>query len=127
VTRLGDVTFERANGVLVARLTGELDMSNAEDIGSAVLEATSNDAVGVILDLSAVEYLDSAGIYVVFGMRSRLRARGQSLRLNVPVGSPVAGALRLAGVQRHIDVVDTVERGIEEMQATRGTDAGSSL
>jgi anti-sigma B factor antagonist len=127
VTRLGDVTFERANGVLVARLTGELDMSNAEDIGSAVLEATSNDAVGVILDLSAVEYLDSAGIYVVFGMRSRLRARGQSLRLNVSVGSPVDDALRLAGVQSHVDVVDTVERGIEEMQATQGTDAGSGL
>jgi anti-sigma B factor antagonist len=127
VTRLGDVTFERANGVLVARLTGELDMSNAEDIGSAVLEATSKDAVGVILDLSAVEYLDSAGIYVVFGMRSRLRARGQSLRLNVSVGSPVDDALRLAGVQSHVDVVDTVERGIEEMQATQGTDAGSGL
>ncbi len=126
MTRLGDVTFERANRVLVARLTGELDMSNAEDIGSAVLEATSNDAVGVVLDLSAVEYLDSAGIYVVFGMRSRLRARGQILRLNVPAGSPVDDALRLAGVQRHVEVVDTVERGIEEMQATQSTDAGSS-
>ena len=117
MTRLGDVTFQSESDVLVARLTGELDMSNAEDIGSAVLEATPNDALGVVLDLSGVQYLDSAGIYVVFGMRSRLRARGQNLRLNVPGGSPVDDALRLAGVQRHVEVVDTVERGVEELQA----------
>jgi anti-anti-sigma factor len=116
VTRLGDVTFQHESDVLVARLTGELDMSNAEDIGSAVLEATPNGARGVVLDLSGVQYLDSAGIYVVFGMRSRLRARGQNLRLTVPGGSPVDDALRLAGVQRHVDVVDTVERGVEELQ-----------
>ena len=116
MTRLGDVTFQHVSDVLVARLTGELDMSNAEDIGSAVLEATPNGARGVVLDLSGVQYLDSAGIYVVFGMRSRLRARGQNLRLTVPGGSPVDDALRLAGVQRHVDVVDTVERGVEELQ-----------
>jgi anti-sigma B factor antagonist len=125
VTRLGDVTFKREGDVLVARLTGELDMSNAEDIGSAVLDATPHDAVGVIVDLSGVQYLDSAGIYVVFGMRSRLRARGQSLRLNIPSGSPVDDALRLAGVQRHVEVVDTVERGIEELQAGEASDPAS--
>jgi anti-sigma B factor antagonist len=125
VTRLGDVTFEHESDVLVARLVGELDMSNAEDLGSAVLDATPNDAIGVILDLSGVQYLDSAGIYVVFGMRSRLRARGQSLRLTVPGGSPVEDALRLAGVQRHVEVVETVERGIQELQESETT--GSEL
>lgn len=125
MTRLGDVTFARESDVLVARLTGELDMSNAEDIGSAVLEATPHDAVGVILDLSGVQYLDSAGIYVVFGMRSRLRARGQSLRLNIPGGSPVDDALRLAGVQRHVEVVETVEQGIEELQEGEASDPAS--
>jgi anti-sigma B factor antagonist len=117
VTRLADVTFERHDAALVARISGELDMSNAEDIGSAVLEATPNDVLGVILDLSGVRYLDSAGIYVVFGLRSRLRARGQRLRLTIPAGSPVDDALRLAGVQRHVDVVDTVQEGVRDLHA----------
>jgi anti-anti-sigma factor len=123
--RLGDVTFERHDNVLVARLAGEVDMSNAEDIGAAVLQSTDNDALGVVLDLASVQYLDSAGIYVVFGMRSRLRARGQVLRLVVPAGSPVEDALRLAGVQRHVDVVDTVEQGIEAVQAGEAVDPSS--
>jgi anti-sigma B factor antagonist len=125
VTRLGDVTFERRGDVLVARLIGEIDMSNAESIGSAVLEATGNDALGVVLDLTSVQYLDSAGIYVVFGMRSRLRARGQGLRLVIPDGSPVDDALRLAGVQRHVDVVDTVERGVQAVQTGEAADPSS--
>jgi anti-anti-sigma factor len=115
--RLGDVTFERRDDVLVARLTGEVDMSNAEGIGAAVLEATGNETLGVVLDLTDVRYLDSAGIYVVFGMRSRLRARGQVLRLVIPGASPVDDALRLAGVQRHVDVVETVDQGVQAVQA----------
>jgi anti-anti-sigma factor len=123
--RLGDVTFERRDEVVVAHLSGELDMSNAEDIGSAVLGAMDNEALGVVLDLTHVQYLDSAGIYVVFGMRSRLRARGQVLRLAIPAGSPVDDALRLAGVQRHVDVVETVEEGIEAVQAGEAADPTS--
>jgi anti-sigma B factor antagonist len=123
--RLGDVTFDRQGDVLVAHLTGEIDMSNAEGIGSAVLDATGNDAYGVVLDLTDVQYLDSAGIYVVFGMRSRLRARGQVLRLVIPDGSPVDDALRLAGVQRHVDVVDTVAQGVEAVQAGEAGDPTS--
>jgi anti-anti-sigma factor len=92
-------------------------MSNAEGIGAAVLEATGNETLGVVLDLTDVRYLDSAGIYVVFGMRSRLRARGQVLRLVIPGASPVDDALRLAGVQRHVDVVETVDQGVQAVQA----------
>jgi anti-sigma B factor antagonist len=115
--RLGDVAFEHEGDVVVARLRGEIDMSNAENIGSAVLEATGNDALGVVLDLSDVDYLDSAGIYVVFGMRTRLKARGQLMRLVIPDGSPVDDALRLAGVQRHVDVADSVSNAVQAVQA----------
>jgi anti-anti-sigma factor len=125
MTGLGDVTFERRGDVLIARLTGEIDMSNAENIGAAVLETTGNDALGVVLDLSGVQYLDSAGIYVVFGMRSRLRARGQLLRLAVPEGSPVDDALRLAGVQRHVDVLESVEDGVQAVQEGEAADPSS--
>jgi anti-sigma B factor antagonist len=111
------MSFEADGEVLVVRLAGEIDMSNAEDLGSAVLEATPNDALGVILDLSNVQYLDSAGIYVIYGIRGRLKARDQLLRLVVPAGSPVHDALRLAGVHGHGDVVETVEQGVRAARA----------
>ena len=74
-------------------------MSNAEDMGATVIAATPSEARGVVLDLSRVDYVDSAGIYVIFGMRTSLQARGQTLILVIPADSPVHDTLRLAGAQ----------------------------
>ena len=116
---LGDVQITLVDHALVARLTGEIDMSNAEEIGATVIGATPNEAQGVVLDLSGVDYLDSAGIYVLYGMRSSLHARGQSLILVIPPQSPVYDALRLSGAERPGEVAGTVE------EAVRATDRSS--
>src|ERR1700761_5696449 len=96
---LADVQITHAPGALVAALIGEVDMSNAEELGATVIAATPGDARGVVLDLSEVDYLDSAGIYVIHGMRASLLARGQTLVLVIPDSSPVHDALRLSGAK----------------------------
>jgi len=106
---LADVQITLDSGALIARVTGEVDMSNAEEVGARVIGATPNEAQGVILDLSGVEYLDSVGIYVIFGMRASLHARGQSLILVIPGASPVHDSLRLAGAERPGEVAEAVD------------------
>jgi anti-anti-sigma factor len=109
---LADVQITLAPNALVAHVSGEVDMSNAEEMGATVIGATPNEAQGVVLDLSWVEYLDSAGIYVIYGMRSSLQARGQALILVIPPGSPVHDALRLAGAEHPGEVTETVEGAV---------------
>ena len=106
---LADVQITLAANALVAQVTGEIDMSNAEEMGETVIAATPNAASGVVLDLSKVEYLDSAGIYVIYGMRSSLQARGQSLILGIPPRSPVHDALRLSGAEHPGEVTEAVD------------------
>ena len=120
---LGDVQITLAQHALVARLTGEIDMSNAEEMGATVIGATPNEAQGVVLDLSAVDYLDSAGIYVIYGMRSSLQARGQSLILVMPESSPVHDALRLSGAERPGEIAATVEDALHAIE--RSSPAGA--
>jgi anti-anti-sigma factor len=105
---LADIQITHTPGAIVAHLTGEVDMSNAEDLGAAVIGATPNDAQGVVLDLSRVDYLDSAGIYVIHGMRASLQARGQAIVLVIPSDSPVHDALRLSGADRPGELVADV-------------------
>jgi len=112
---LGDIHLIKDGDVLVVHLSGEIDMSNAEQIGTRILESTPNEAMGIVLDFAAVRYLDSAGIYVVFGMRDRLRARGQTLSIVIPPASPVHDALRLAGV--NAETVETVEEGVRTVRS----------
>jgi anti-anti-sigma factor len=106
---LADVQITLAPSALIAHVTGEVDMSNAEEVGATVIGATPNEAGGVILDLSGVDYLDSAGIYVIYGMRTSLQARGQVLILVIPPSSPVHDSLRLAGAERPGEVADAVD------------------
>jgi anti-sigma B factor antagonist len=120
---LADVQISHAPGALVARLIGEVDMSNAEDLGATVIGATPSDARGVVLDLSAVEYLDSAGIYVIHGMRASLLARGQSLVLVIPADSPVHDALRLSGAERPGELVEALDAALRALDTSSPADA----
>src|ERR1700746_3616650 len=106
---LADVQITRTSTALIAHVTGEVDMSNAEDVGATVIGATPNEAEGAILDLSGVDYLDTAGIYVIYAMRAGFQARGQVLILVIPPGSPVRDSLRLAGAERPGEVAGAVE------------------
>ena len=92
-------------------------MSNAEELGATVMGATPQDAYGVVLDLSAVEYLDSAGIYVIHGMRASLQSRGQNLVLVIPARSPVHDALRLSGAERPGEVVEELDAALRALNA----------
>jgi anti-anti-sigma factor len=120
---LGDVQISHAPGAIVARLVGEIDMSNAEDLGVTVIGATPNGARGVVLDLSDVEYVDSAGIYVIHGMRASLQARGQNLVLVIPGRSPVHDALRLSGAERPGEVVEDLAAALRLLDSSPSSDA----
>ena len=112
--KLADVQFSAHERVVVARLTGEVDLSNAQGIEGAIAEATPNHAVALILDVSALDYLDSAGIHLIYKLREKLRARGQTLRLVIPAQSPANDALRLAGVSQAVDTAQTLEAALQE-------------
>ncbi|HTU31172.1 MAG TPA: STAS domain-containing protein [Solirubrobacteraceae bacterium] len=116
---LGDVQFTRRAGMLVAELTGEIDLSNAESVGQAIAETTSNLDAGVVLDLSALRYLDSAGIQFMFRLREQLRTRGQSFALVIPAQSASNDALRLAGVTLHVETFETQRDALRSAAADR--------
>ena len=83
--------------VLDATLSGEVDLSNAVEIEIALERAIPNTARGMVLDLSGLEYLDSAGIRMLIGLANRLRWHRQQLCVVAPDGSRVRSVLELAG------------------------------
>ena len=113
---LADLRFERAGSVVVARLTGDVDMSNAGDVGAALDRVLTNDKLALVVDLTDVDYFDSAGIHLIFDLRERLRVRGLALRLVVPEGSSARATLHLAGVLRTIEVDQTLDEALASAQ-----------
>jgi anti-sigma B factor antagonist/stage II sporulation protein AA (anti-sigma F factor antagonist) len=115
--RLADLQLTSADDAVIARLTGEIDMSNARELRAAITDATPNHALGVVLDLSDVTYIDSAGIHMLYRLGESLRNRGQTLRVVIPPSSPASAALRLAGLNRNTDMVEAVDEGLRAIAA----------
>ena len=88
----------------VIRLIGEVDISNAGDVGRAIEAAVPNDALDVAIDLSATRYLDSAGLSLLVRLSQRLEARRQRLRLVIPMDSPVRAVVELTGLPKVLGV-----------------------
>jgi anti-anti-sigma factor len=112
---LADVQFEPVGEVVVAHLTGEIDMSNAEVVTDALSGQTPTDVRALVLDLREIAYLDSAGIRLIYNLRSRLEDRGQQLRLVVEPGGPITDALRIADVPRAVGAVETVDAAVDSL------------
>lgn len=78
-------------------LEGELDLSRVRDIQYEILSAPTTKGGTVLLDMSRVTFLDSAGIHAMIGVRRTLTERGIQLRVVNP--SPlVRRVLEIAGV-----------------------------
>jgi anti-anti-sigma factor len=111
---LADLQFSDHGRAAVARLTGEIDLSNAQNIRGAIGHAMPNHALGLVLDLSEVDFLDSAGIQLIYQLREDLRARGQILQLVIPPTSPTSDALMLGGIAHHVDIIETPDDALRE-------------
>ena len=91
--------------IVRASLEGELDLSNATDLESWVVDAVPNDSTGMVLDLSGLTYIDSAGIRLLLTLVGRFKWRGQRLALLAPDGCRARRVIELAGAQEAL-VVD---------------------
>jgi anti-anti-sigma factor len=114
---LADVQFEEHNGSPVARIRGEVDMSNVGELTLTLQNSVAHTAPGLVVDFSATEYLDSAGLHFIFDLAKRLRDRGQRLYLVVPPGSPVAGVLDIVNVESMARRCETLEAALEQLRA----------
>lgn len=91
------VTHDSA-GWAIARWSGEIDMANADAYTQAALGGVDNRDVGLVLDLSQVSYLDSAGIGSLVRMSHLLRERRLGFTLVVPERSVLRSSLDVGGI-----------------------------
>lgn len=106
---LGGLHLSGSEGWPVARLAGEIDLSNVESLRARLEQAVTNRAQGLVLDLSEVRYLDSTGLRLIYRLARELGDRQQVLRLVVPETSRINRVLTIAGVDSVAEVASDPE------------------
>ena len=102
---MSNYTFERENGVCKIYASGEIDLSNSQELRKMVLAALKADEV-VDVDLSKVEYIDSSGIASLVEGLQYSKANNKSLKLVNP-SSQVSAILDLARLDKVFEIVKT--------------------
>ena len=117
---LARVRDEHAGDIVIAVVDGEIDASNARDIGDRLRASPTNRSHALIIDLGEMRYLDSAGINVLFELDLELRERRQRLHLIVRPHSPIARMLAITGLDRTVSTHETREAALEQASVTDG-------
>ena len=103
-----DIAVDQVDGWTVVRLNGELDMTNCTYVREELTRAVPSEAHGMVADLSATLYLDSAAIEMLFEMARRLGRRRQRLQIVLPADSPLQRVLQLTDVKAVAPIHETV-------------------
>jgi anti-anti-sigma factor len=103
--------------VVVVAVTGEIDLSNVEDIREGVLKAVPNFSRGVVVDLSKTAYMDSQGIKMLLDLAHRLGIRRQKIHLVVEEAGVLRSLLTLMAIPKVIPMAGTTADAIRACRA----------
>jgi anti-anti-sigma factor len=109
------VEIEDQGDVVVARLSGELDISVAEATGRRIADSVPSSARGVVVDMSGLEFMDSSGVSMLFTLARQVGSHRQELRVVAPHGRPVARVLEIVEFGRAAPVHQDLDSAVGEM------------
>jgi anti-anti-sigma factor len=115
---IGHAEVEYRDGVVLARVIGEVDLSNVDDLAQKILSAIRPDTRGLVLDLTPTTYLDSTGIRMIFQIAERLQDRRHDLRLVAADGTLVYRVLAVTQMQDVVPIDGSVGAAVAALEST---------
>jgi anti-sigma B factor antagonist len=109
------VTFSTFGYAELVSLTGEIDLANAPEIGRAIVERLET-AGKVLIDLTTVSFLDSAGVRLLDALIGDLDDHGTPARLVVGATGAARMTLQLCAFREDILATD-LDRAAAELSS----------
>ena len=109
MSSIATLQLEQVGGDLYAVVGGELDLATCDDLRRR-LQTILLDADTAVLDLSAVTFIDSAGLRMLVQLANALRREGRVLELIPPADAWARKVLAVSQLDRVIAFRDA-ERG----------------
>lgn len=100
----------------VMSLSGELDIASAPELAGAFASVARSDARAVVVDLSALTFIDSTGISVLATAAREARARGGELIVAAPSGD-VRSVLEIVRFADIVALEDSLPAAFERLGA----------
>lgn len=109
-----NITEQTIGDVVVVKLDGRLDATSAPDVSSHLQHLLSADKPHLILDLSDLSYISSAGIRMLQGILQAARRQSSNIRL-FGVQPMVKQTLDLVGLLPVLNVYDDLASALASL------------
>ena len=103
-----NITVPERNAITVISVDGELNAMTAQDLAEQLARSVRR-CKNLVVELTRVRYISSAGIHVLYAALKACRQR--------------SGDLRLVGLQKNVQAVLTTSGFLGSTQAFRDTDS----
>jgi anti-anti-sigma factor len=113
--------------VAITKLVDDIDLGNANRLYRDILDGMGADAGGLVVDLSEVRHIDSAGVRMLHKLAGWIAQRRLELRVVVPDASSVRRVLELSGIDAHLSLTSTVDFAVSEINRARGRLSASDV
>ena len=95
------------DGRVVVRLSGEIDLSNVDGLEARIDEAIS-DVREVVIDLTAIDFIDSRGLRLLKRVSTSVGGRDGTLLVVAPQSSIARSVLDMTGMSQELVVRDAI-------------------
>jgi stage II sporulation protein AA (anti-sigma F factor antagonist) len=99
--------------VAVVQCEGDVDIIKAPTLRTDLMGAVDNHHAGLVVDLSDVSYIDSAGVNVLFEVADQMRQHQLGMAVVIPEGSLVERVVTIVD----LGSVAPIERDLESALA----------
>ena len=108
-----NITERDVQGVSVFELDERIDSQGAVDVDQALQDAVAAGKHKMVLDMTSVAYISSAGLRILADVVTRNREAGGDLKL-VALNRKVLRVFRIIGFDKFFSIYDTLEAAIAD-------------
>jgi anti-anti-sigma factor len=111
------VSVTSSHAVVVVAVSGEFDMATCDVVSQALHAHLDATPLGMVIDLSEVEFLGSAGLAVLIEVDKRAPERHTRLGI-VTSGSPaVTRVMQISGLASILPIYPTIDDAVTRLAA----------
>ena len=114
------VELIRNGRVIVARMPVEVEISQAPLLRGQLMQAVENRDLGLVVDMTATEYLDSSGVNMLFELGESLAARQLRMAVVMPQGGLVERVVSIVDLGSAMPIHRDLESAVDEIRSTPG-------
>ena len=106
-----NITEREQDGITIFVMEGRVDSEGAVDMDLALQTAASEDRCKMVLDLSQVRYINSAGLRTLADILTQNKRSGGDLKL-VDLSPKVQRVMQIIGFDKFFSIYPTVDAAV---------------